>query len=500
MPNNHEPEFRDRLYDYESPVDPEAIWQAVNAELHPPKKRWRLLWWLPALLILLGGMGFYVWQQGSGAGAKPLNPPITAEVPQVQSNASPEDQQDDPAEASTPKQASVPEAGDLSAAGTAQRDTDDGQQTTVDGQSITDNRNQSTTNRQQVADTRQPSSRNNQPIAANRPTFANNPQPTTKNEQPAILHQQQPIDAPQSVNNGEPVTDAPQRPTPASQLTTINRQQSTALLPWPTILLSSEDLPTAEPIEVIECAFTPAKQSIWTLGSSTSISRIGQTFVQGEGDQSSEDLLQLYQSNVRPLEAISADLMVGYQTRNNWTIRSGLGYTRINSVAEATSVSVNDSLRGEGIVRIDVRAPGDTSFIMGTVALTQTTTRNQTYYNNVTLIDLPILVGRRFTAGKFDLNLEAGPVLNLYARASARLPITASTFSERTDTESLYRSSFGISWRGQASVGYRLTEKLSIHAGVDYRRLPQRGLETNNAPVKTRYNLLGGQIGLRYRF
>ncbi|MEM6772932.1 MAG: hypothetical protein AAF597_20300, partial [Bacteroidota bacterium] len=79
-------------------------------------------------------------------------------------------------------------------------------------------------------------------------------------------------------------------------------------------------------------------------------------------------------------------------------------------------------------------------------------------------------------------------------------PLSADTFSERSTTENNFRTSIGISWRGQFAAGYRLTDKLSVYTGVDYRRLPQRGVETDGAPVKTRYNLLGGKIGLRYRF
>ncbi|MEM6772608.1 MAG: hypothetical protein AAF597_18665, partial [Bacteroidota bacterium] len=165
--------------------------------------------------------------------------------------------------------------------------------------------------------------------------------------------------------------------------------------------------------------FKATPRSPWSIGLETTVSRLGQALQNGGGEQTSGELLPFYQAYVRPLEAVSADLLLGYRTKSNWTLRSGIGYSRLNTVAGTSSVSVNDSTRAEGIVRIDITAPGDTSFVTGIVPTTQTTTRTQEYFNHLTLLDIPILLGREFNFGKLSFQVEAGPSFNVQTRASA---------------------------------------------------------------------------------
>jgi hypothetical protein len=55
--------FRDELREYHSPVDGEALWQAVQGRR--PRRRFGFWWWLGALVILLGS-AVIAWQLSSG--------------------------------------------------------------------------------------------------------------------------------------------------------------------------------------------------------------------------------------------------------------------------------------------------------------------------------------------------------------------------------------------------------------------------------------------------
>lgn len=509
MPNNHEPEFRDRLYDYESPVDPEAIWQAVNAKLPPPKKRRKKWWWLPGLLLLLGSIGAFAWLSREEQPA-PEDTPLTS-IEQVATPENSSGKEPDPASSAT-LGARPQDAGEESLTAT---EVPSVAQTTVAPGALSSPSNKvlsSTASPSNTGATVQPDNNNTaiNPAATNSDPIAQADAPRTERRPSggsptAELFSSQPAGTALLESASTTPETVPSAGANARQPEALadRQQRSFALdqLSWPSLdLYTGEPGPQTSPLSLAAPVFTSSRPAVWSLALETTVSRVSQAFTESAPFAGSESRLPFYEATLRPLEAISTDLLLGYQTPNNWTLRSGVGYTRINTVAEVNSVSVNDSLRGEGVVRVEIRAPGDTTFVMGTVNLTQTTTRTQRYYNNLTLLDIPLLIGRRFSFGKLDLNLEAGPVFNLTARASARLPISATTFSERTESENLYRTSIGVSWRGQATAGYRLTDKLSVYTGIDYRRLPQRGVETDNAPVTTRYSLIGGKVGLRYRF
>ncbi len=202
----------------------------------------------------------------------------------------------------------------------------------------------------------------------------------------------------------------------------------------------------------------------------------------------------------RPLEALSAQLLVGFETGNGFSLRSGIGYRRINSLAEYTVDTVITTI-STGIAEVIINGPGDTTFITGLVERRTHTTGTSRYYNQLTTIDLPILLGKNFRAGKWRFGVEAGPVLNLRTSGSARYQLANGTFNTREDNAGLFRPRLtGLGWQGSLYTTFALQPQIAVSFGVNGFRQPHSGFETEGASTRTSYSTYGLQVGLKHRF
>jgi hypothetical protein len=202
----------------------------------------------------------------------------------------------------------------------------------------------------------------------------------------------------------------------------------------------------------------------------------------------------------RPLSAVTGQILVGYESGSGFSLRSGLGYTRINSVAEVI-VDTTFTTIGTGISEVIINGPGDTTFITGVVERRITTTGTTRYYNRLSTIDVPILLGKTFRAGKWRFGVEAGPVLNILNSGSARYQMADGAFSTRADNENLFRNRLsGIGWQGSLSANFQVLPKLDIGLGLNAFRQPKGGFEVAGSPTSTRYTLYGVRLGIKRYF
>lgn len=494
MPNNEEMEFRERLYDYKSPVDEEATWLAVEAVLGKKKKRRGILWWMPLLAIIgVAGLGLWFWTAADGL--------QTAEYPPTEEAASPNRQ---PKEG--PRTQGAKEV--IETAALTPNDALADGQTPPSAFTKVESKEQTLVASGEAGvariETKQTVS-TNPPVAAltdlliddaagkvlAEQTVSSSLAPLSSNIAPAAAA----ITSGQNLAQSATSQSATRNPQLAiTQPTTSNLQL--AALPWPAFSSVERDLPEAGKI-VYGTTFGEAPHSPWSLSLEGSLSLISQqTAGRFETDTLGEPILP--QGNVRPLEAITTDLLLGYQTRSGWHIRSGVSFTRINSVSELITESANDNVRTEGITEIIVNGQ-DSTFVTGLVTGFERTIRTQRYYNHLTLINVPVLFGKDFSLNRWRFSLEAGPVFNIRSSGSARYPLFDGEFSPRDESNDIFRPSLGVSLRAGLSTGFRLTKNLEVHGGLRYHGLPTSGVERSEYPVKTRYDLFGATLGIRIK-
>lgn len=199
------------------------------------------------------------------------------------------------------------------------------------------------------------------------------------------------------------------------------------------------------------------------------------------------------------LDGLSADLSFGYRSRDGWQVRGGLGYTQLNTLFESTAVTETvDTVTG---VTMLIYGPGNSvDSVLGPVAYYETQNRERKTYNSIRQWELPLLAGYNFEVGRLTLLAEAGVRLRLQ-RSWEGTVLNQNLENEFQDlsTTDWYRTGLGVSLQGGLQLAYPITSQLDILAGGSVRYNLQ-DFSTEESPFMERYQLLGGQLSLRYRF
>lgn len=455
--------LRDRIYDHEMPVDTDQLWLDVQANLHPEKKRRAVIWWWLPGLLLIGSLGWFAFstiasntaltQDASELEVQATDAPNTATTSIDQGTAAAEESLVAPLE----------ESADVEAAESPK----------------------------EVSD-----------------IIRSLPKPTRASAMPAAPAPSAPATAPRNLEA------APSAITPEVNTTiasTTNNLAGTKRLTMatprieslPVALLPSRSYdPETPPFSELKdpaCpVFTKRRKAQWNIGAAGIFSKPQREITALDTDQAGQRTRNLKVET--PLTAVTGQILAGYETGSGFSLRSGLGFTRINSVAEVI-VDTTITTVGTGITEVIINGPGDTTFITGVVERRIHTTGISRYYNRLSTLDVPILLGKTFRAGKWRFGLEAGPVLNILTSGSARYQLADGTFSTRADNENLFRNRLsGIGWQGSLSANFQVLPKLDVGLGFNAYRQPKGGFEVAGSPTSTRYTLYGVRLGIKRYF
>ncbi|WP_020571347.1 hypothetical protein [Neolewinella persica] len=456
--------LRDRIYDYEMPVDTDQLWLDVQADLQPEKKRRSLTWWwLPGLLLVgsLGWLAFGLLEKDTARTQDANN--VDGQLADTQ-----------PAKAASVEDVATGEASMATAP------------VNIDESNFLKNYIENSANlpiSPKKAATTPPS------IASATPS----PVPAAPpNEAAKILPlSRQGEEMPRSSSTKE-VAGGKRQNQAAPRITAL----PVALLPERSY--GPESPPFSELKDPACPVFTKRRKAQWSIGAAGINSKPHREITALNVDQSGQSIRNLRVET--PLNAVTGQILAGYETGSGFSLRSGVGYTRINSVAEVTLDTTVTTI-GTGITEVIINGPGDTTFITGVVERRITTTGTSRYYNRLSTIDVPILLGKTFRAGKWRFGVEAGPVLNILTSGSARYQLADGSFSTRADNENLFRNRLsGLGWQGSLSANFQLLPKLDVGLGFNAYRQPKGGFEVAGSPTSTRYTLYGVRLGIKRYF
>ena len=199
----------------------------------------------------------------------------------------------------------------------------------------------------------------------------------------------------------------------------------------------------------------------------------------------------------KALEAVTVQGLIGYHRPNGLSLRTGLTLNRINSKVESVSV-IPGTETVETTVYVINNPNGTRREQTGPVEVPTETRKSERYYNSVSSIDVPLLLGYRFSGNKWGFGVEAGPTFNLGSSGKAHL----------YDGVSAYRSVGGDHFRSRlvgrgflATIGggYRLSEKTTLTADLRIQGFGRGGFESLSTGYATKYTLIGLQLGYRVR-
>ncbi|HMQ60055.1 MAG TPA: hypothetical protein PKE06_05260 [Flavilitoribacter sp.] len=210
-------------------------------------------------------------------------------------------------------------------------------------------------------------------------------------------------------------------------------------------------------------------------------------------------LLNERRQTEKPLEAVHAGLMVGAQHPSGWYLSAGLAYTRINERFDfQTSVTTVDTIPN-GITDIIIGANGDTTFIYGPVAVSETVIYHKRTYNRYILADLPIAAGFEWEGNRWSLAAEAGIAVNLMLRTRGQILGPDGGF-ESLEGSGVLRPKTGLSYFGSLRLGYAVTPHLRLTFSPAIRAYPTHFLQDFPGGIRQSYTLIGVSAGVKWRF
>lgn len=480
MSNELDKHIGETLGRYESSVDAEALWQAVK----PPKKRRPWLWLLLLAGVIAAAGGLWTWSamneqelvlEGDSAlvdhrvlsnekDATFTTPESEGEV------AATQDQQS--AVSTTPDPISIPsEKAKESSPATYITKAAEEKETTTSRNTVSDK--PSTSRREPVA------VEIDQPVAdlSTEKTPVNSAE---QSEEPAIVWS--PVENPQletETSNERSSALAPAIETLAFGVEHAGEENElTMALPSTSAYRRSKNSPFFAQIDVAYFGLQRELENKDSLAGDWASDRTN-----------SEELL----------EGLSADLSFGYRGRSGWQVRGGLGYTQINTLFGNTEITQTvDSV--EGLQVLIYNPDNSVDSIFGSVAYYETTTRLKQTYNSIRQWELPLLAGYNFELGRLTLLAEAGVRLRLNRSWEGTVigSGAGNNFQDLTSKD-WYRTGLGVSLQGGLQLAYPITSKIDILAGGSVRYILQ-DFSSDASPFIERYQLLGGQLSLRYRF
>jgi len=199
----------------------------------------------------------------------------------------------------------------------------------------------------------------------------------------------------------------------------------------------------------------------------------------------------------KSLEAITVQALAGYHRAQGLSVRAGIAATMINSKVSSEETTTQ-TISQTAVVRIIRNPDGTQTEEMGTVQVPQTVIRETRFYNQLSSVDFPILLGYRVKGNRYGLMVEAGPSLNLSSGGSAHIR-AGDGFRAVGGGHFLGRRP-GIGFLAMLSGEYKLTETTALTGGV---RIQSFGGAFENPEASsnaTRVSTLSLQVGYRLRF
>ncbi len=197
------------------------------------------------------------------------------------------------------------------------------------------------------------------------------------------------------------------------------------------------------------------------------------------------------------LEYLHGSLLLGMRHPSGWYALTGLGYTRITERFSYNATSIERDSVG-GITEIYINAEGESILTEGLIERTRHIHYLKRTYSSYTLLDVPVIAGYDREKGRWSFGAEAGVFINISLKAKGDALDRNGDFIRVEDSD-WFKPSIGLSYYGSLRVGYALDKKTRISLGPTFRYVPDISNRDNSDYVQ-RYGLFGLNLGLARQF
>lgn len=175
--------------------------------------------------------------------------------------------------------------------------------------------------------------------------------------------------------------------------------------------------------------------------------------------------------------------------KNSMSVRGGVNFSQIN---EKFTFNQGNIIQ----VTYITNANGDTVGSYITKG-----SRYKTTNNRYRTIDIPIMIGYELGNGKLHLNINAGPVINIYSWQKGDVldasgnPVNITTGKNSSPYQ--FKTNAGVGFIGAVSVYYKLNDKVHIMA-EPYFRYNLSSMNKESITLKQKYHTAGLRLGMRF--
>ncbi len=186
-------------------------------------------------------------------------------------------------------------------------------------------------------------------------------------------------------------------------------------------------------------------------------------------------------------------------------LATGIHFNRHWMEFDYTSTTTETQYLENVIIRFDVDlAVGDTTIIYGDTSISSITTRDVKHHNRYDKLTIPILLGKRWTKGKFSYGLFAGVGLDIWLRQKGRnLSINPEEFVFDYDSKNQNDQNgfpkLGISAHFKGVVNYSIGKNSSLFIQPNV-NLSLKDWSPSNNGIKQKPITFGINLGYQFKF
>lgn len=139
----------------------------------------------------------------------------------------------------------------------------------------------------------------------------------------------------------------------------------------------------------------------------------------------------------------------------------------------------------------------DTIFLNNVLTQEITSTKSNTIFNELQVVNIPVRLGYRYRINKWLLDIDAGVLFNIYVKRNGHLTDRTLSFYELDiDSFNWFKEKLNLSFQGAFKLGFKFNDSLEILGGP-YITSPVILSESINPIRQTQFNI-GLQLSTRY--
>ena len=214
----------------------------------------------------------------------------------------------------------------------------------------------------------------------------------------------------------------------------------------------------------------------------------------GDSNMQLAALRNLSESN---LETIDLGIEVLLKHKSGFYVSTGIDYLRAaRKLTYNNEVVDTDSIQGISAIFVNPITM-DSTFQEGLIEETTTTTRRKETFNNLHIINIPLHLGISLNYEQWIFGVQGGASINVFLNQKGEIQDSESTFYDLgEDSNNWFKNNIGVSYQGSAFVGYTFSNHFQLVAGPSFRS-PMVISEDSN-PVRQSFVNLGLQVSARY--